>query len=137
MKKITLFLACILLSCISMAQPAADIELSVPDVMPEFSGSTVEMFKFINSKMTYSDEDIVNKVTGELILTFVVDTAGIISGIEIKKGVSTKIDLAIMRIVQSMPAWIPGRVNRQNVNSKVSLAIMVTAEQQSAGPIFR
>ena len=137
MKKAIIFSVFILSAIILAAQPSADLELSVPDVMPKFRGGETEMFIFINERMNFSDEDTVNHIAGELIMTFVVDTSGIISDLEIKKGVSTKIDSEIKRIFQTMPAWIPGRVNRQNVNCRFSLAMIINAEHGKVQPVFR
>ena len=116
---------------ISSAQPSGELELSVPDVMPKFHGGETEMFKFINEKINYSDEDTINGIAGELIMTFVVDTAGMITDLAIKKGVSNNIDLEIKRIFQLMPAWIPGRVNRQNINCRFSISLMINAAMKS------
>lgn len=107
-----------------------------PEVLPKFQGGTIELYKFINDKMSYSSEDKERHASGEFIMTFTVNSSGKISDIEIKKGIGATIDNELKKIVQSMPDWVPGRADRKNIASRFSLTMMVNADMQNITPIF-
>ncbi len=115
---------------VSLAQAAT------PDVMPKFPGGNAELYKFLNAKMSYTNEDKEQQVAGELILTFMVDSTGAVSQIEVKKGVSSKIDAEAKRIVSIMPLWIPARTDGQPVTSRFSLSMLVNSESGTVNPVL-
>ncbi|MFI5218147.1 MAG: energy transducer TonB [Bacteroidia bacterium] len=136
MKKTILFIFYIFLNVSGFAQPASGFTFSVPDVMPQFKGGTAELLEYINQQIIFSDEDKEKNVAGELIITFTVDKSGTLSDITIKKGISSSIDLELIRIIRAMPLWIPGRINRENVTSKFSLSLMIDAGQQKVNSVL-
>lgn len=86
--------------------------------------------------MTYVAEDSTKQVSGEMILTFIVDTSGRISNIEIKKGLSLSINSKIIDVIRAMPRWTPGRANSQWINSRYSLALVIRSHEKIAEPVF-
>lgn len=135
-KNIVLFILITFLNNNLSAQFADTLAFPEPDMLPKFSGGMKEFFNLFNQKMVYTAEDHEQKVEGELVLTFVVDTAGFISNMEIKKGVSTSIDLQAISIIKSLPPWMPAQLHGQKIRSRYSIAMLISADKKMAGPIF-
>lgn len=79
------------------------------DFMPVFPGGEAEMYKFIAENLNYPavDQEMGNQ--GRATIRFVVSKTGEISNLELLKGVSPTCDKEAMRVIKSMPKWIPGK----------------------------
>src|SRR4051812_38630688 len=76
----------------------SNVEIA-PDILAKYPGGTSLLYKFFNDNIVFRSEDIEAAVSGELVMTFIIDTEGKISGIELKKGINTNINSEITRIV--------------------------------------
>ena len=110
---------------------------SSPDITAKYSGGTAAMYKYFSDNITFRSEDIQAAVTGELVLSFIIDTEGKISGIEMKKGINSSINSEAIRILKSTPSWIPAQSHGKNVNSRYSIFLSVEAEKLSIKPMFQ
>lgn len=98
--------------------------LTFAEQMPEFVGGLEEMYKFINKNIQYPQMARENGIQGKVILTFVVGTDGKISQIEqVSKKLGWGLDDEAIRIVKSMPNWVPGKQNGKPVAVKFTLPI--------------
>ena len=77
--------------------------------MPEFPGGTVEMMKFLQQNIQYPANAAKNNVEGRVILQFVVEKDGQIGDVKIARSVDPELDAEALRVVKSMPNFIPGR----------------------------
>jgi hypothetical protein len=77
-----------------------------PEVKPRFNG---DMNAFLMKNLRLTPKDAHGKVTAE----FLIDTAGRISAVSIKKenpkAALTPLEKEVLRVVKIMPPWIPGR----------------------------
>jgi protein TonB len=64
-----------------------------------------------------------NGVQGKVFVSFVVDTNGSISNVKITRGVDPSLDKEAIRVVKSMPKWIPGKQNGQAVRVSFTVPI--------------
>ena len=55
---------------------------------------------------------------------FVVERDGTISDVHIARGVDPYLDKEAVRVVQSMPKWIPGKQNGKAVRVKFTVPVM-------------
>ena len=76
--------------------------------MPEFPGRIAECMKFIKKNMQYPAEAIKEGIEGRVICQFIVKTDGSIDNIIIVHSVHKLLDQEAIRIIKSMPKWIPG-----------------------------
>ncbi len=85
-------------------------------VNPQFPGGENEMYAFIKKNLNYPavDQEMGNQ--GRVTIRFVVNKNGEISNVQLVKGVSPGCDKEAMRVIKSMPKWIPGRQNGEPVN---------------------
>ena len=97
---------------------------SFVEVMPQFPGGEQELYKYIADNLRYpvADQEIGNQ--GRVVIRFVVDKAGTIRDAQILRGISHGCDREALRVVNSMPKWIPGRQNGNTVNVYFTLPIV-------------
>lgn len=86
------------------------------DVQPDFPGGRMAMLSFIKEKMVYPAEAIEKGITGQVIVKFVIEKDGSLSNLKVLRGVDPSLDKEALRIVQSMPNWIPASRNGENVS---------------------
>ena len=77
--------------------------------MPEFPGGMEEMMKFLQRNIQYPANAAKNEVEGRVILQFVVEKDGQIGDVKVVRSVDPELDAEAMRVVKSMPNFIPGR----------------------------
>ncbi|MDR1707706.1 energy transducer TonB [Dysgonomonas sp.] len=85
-------------------------------VNPQFPGGEAEMYAFIKKNLNYPAVDIEMGNQGRVTIRFVVNKTGEISNVQLVKGVSPGCDKEAIRVIKSMPKWIPGRQNGEPVN---------------------
>lgn len=78
--------------------------------MPEYVGGMEAMMAFINSNLRFTEEMEESGLQGNVYLKMVVETDGSLSHLEVMKGISgcRAFEKEAIRVVRSMPNWIPG-----------------------------
>ena len=102
-----------------------DVIFIVVEKMPEFPGGQLAMMRFISENMRFPPPFPACGFTGgRVILQFIVEKTGEISNIEVVRGVDTSLDREAIRIVESMPNWIPGEQRGEKVRVKFILPVI-------------
>ena len=83
--------------------------------MPQFPGGDAALMKYIDSHIQYPPEATKNNIQGRVILQFVVDKTGEIGEVKVVRSVDKDLDKEAVRIVKTLPKFIPGRQNGQAV----------------------
>ena len=96
----------------------------VVEEMPIFPGGQEEMFKFLMSNIRYPAEAISKNVQGRVIVRFVVDKDGSVIAPEVVRSVDPDLDKEAVRVILSMPKWMPGKQNGKPVAVYFSVPIM-------------
>ena len=105
-------------------EPAiGDTILVVPEIMPSFPGGQQAMIKFIRESMQFPEKELAQGIQGRVILQFVVERDGSIADIVVVRGVNPALDREAIRIVESMPKWIPGKQSGRVVRTRFTLPI--------------
>jgi len=91
--------------------------------MPSFPGGQEAMMNFIQENVNYPSLALENVIQGRVTVMFVVEKNGEITNIEVVKSVGWGLDDEAVRVVKSMPKWIPGENNYRPVRVKVALPI--------------
>lgn len=97
--------------------------------MPEYRGGMVELLQFILSNFDYPKQDIFQ---AEFILEMIIDENGIVTEAKIynkKEKLLSPAERELIRIVNIMPAWIPGKHNGENVNVKLCVPLQISPLQ--------
>ena len=92
-------------------------------VMPEYPGGHDKMIEYLFVETNYPDEAYEKNETGEVLVGFTVEADGNISVAQVLKGVSPSLDAEAVRVVKSMPKWIPGTRNGRPVRAELSIPI--------------
>jgi len=84
--------------------------------MPEFPGGNQALMQFLNDSIRYPEEAQRNGIEGKVVCRFVVNSDGSISDIEIVQSVHPLFNAEVVRVIESMPKWIPGKQDGRAVN---------------------
>ncbi|UOR04366.1 TonB family protein [Hymenobacter aerilatus] len=103
------------------APPAQPFEYA--EVMPEFAGGPDALRKFMQKNLRYPTQALSNNIAGKVYVSFVVNTDGSITNVEIAKGLGYGTDEEAMRVIRKMPAWTPGRQNSRSVPVRYTMPI--------------
>ena len=95
----------------------------VVEKMPEFPGGVQELLGFLSKTIKYPAEAEKAGTQGRVIATFVVKKDGSISDARVVKSVDPLLDAEALRVINAMPAWIPGTQNGKPVNVKYTVPI--------------
>lgn len=87
----------------------------VADKMPQFPGGTAALFEYL-SKNTRFEKDDFDALLGRVVVTFIVECDGSITNAKVTESSNdTEVDEAALRIVKSMPKWIPAEIDDEPV----------------------
>ena len=95
----------------------------VVEDMPQYPGGMQAMLSFLQENITYPKDAQEKKISGRVLVTFVVEKDGSISNVETVKSVFPSLDEEAVRIVKAMPNWKPGKQNGKVVRVKYTLPI--------------
>ena len=91
--------------------------------MPSFKGGEDAMYEWLGENIKYPQVAKETGVSGTVIVTFVVEKDGSITGIKILKNVGGGCGAEALRVVNAMPKWIPGTQNGNLVRVQYNLPI--------------
>ena len=95
----------------------------VVEQMPQFPGGPAALMEYLSKNVRYPEEAHKKGVQGRVIVTFVIEKDGSISDANVVKSVDSQIDAEALRVVNSMPNWIPGGQNGEPVRVKYTVPI--------------
>ena len=103
---------------------ANDKVLEKAEVMPEYPGGDQAMMQFVADNVKYPQEAIDKEISGRVMVGFVVEKDGSITGISITQSLSVECDREAMRVLRMMPNWKPGIQNDLPCRTKVCIPIV-------------
>ncbi len=95
----------------------------VVEQMPSFPGGNAAMMNYLSQNIKYPVIAEENGIQGRVIVQFVVGKDGHISDVRVAKSVDPSLDKEAVRVVRSMPRWIPGKQNGQAVTVRYTLPV--------------
>jgi TonB family protein len=87
----------------------------VVEEMPMFPGGDAALLKYIADNTSYPENAKVQNVQGKVIIRFCVKSDGGVSMASVLKGVSPDLDAEAIRVVNSLPAFKPGKQGGKTV----------------------
>ncbi|UKK55074.1 energy transducer TonB [Prevotella sp. E2-28] len=79
--------------------------------------------EYLNKAIKYPPVAEENGIQGRVITTFVVERDGSITDVKVLKSVDPSLDREAVRVVRSMPRWIPGKQKGSPVRVKFTLPV--------------
>lgn len=108
----------------AQTQPVAEkAEAPAPEVLPQYPGGQMDMFKFLIDNIKYPEEAVSKGIEGRVVVHFVVNADGSLSDISIDKSVSPELDAEAIRVVSKMPRWTPAKKDGNPVSCSMALPV--------------
>ena len=83
---------------------------------PQFPGGEAALMKYIRDNMQYPSIAQENGIQGRVVVRFVVSKDGSVRDVTVMRGVDPSLDKEAIRVVKSLPNFIPGKQNGHAVN---------------------
>ncbi len=96
---------------------------TVAEHWPEFPGGQDSLDAFLLRNLRYPEQALAVKTEGIVYLSFIVETDGSLSDINVLRGFTPECDQEAIRLVSSMPPWIPGLQRSVPVRVQYTLPI--------------
>jgi TonB family protein len=95
----------------------------VVETLPEFKGGKDAMVAWIISNLKYPAEAVKNKITGNVLVNFMVTSSGKVKNVTVSKSASPLLDAEALRVISSMPDWKPGMQAGKSVNVQMQVPV--------------
>ncbi len=99
----------------AVTQEVEEKVYTVIEQMPVFPGGEQELLNYINKNIKYPVIAQENGIQGKVILRFVVSKTGVVDKVEVIRSLDPACDKEAIRVVKSLPHFIPGKQNGMNV----------------------
>ncbi|GAB3808472.1 energy transducer TonB [Spirosoma humi] len=100
----------------------------VVEQQPEYPGGLDALRAFLGKNLNYPRAAAAAGVFGRVYVSFVVNTDGSLTDIQVLKGIGFGCDEEAVRVMQKMPRWWPGKQSGHTVRVKYNLPISFTLE---------
>jgi len=94
------------------------------ETMPQFPGGQTALIRFIYENIQYPVVALKQRIEGRVWCSFIVESDGSISDIQLEERVYFFLDEEALRVLKMMPSWIPGKVNGENIRVKIYIPIV-------------
>ena len=112
----------------SEGTPDPNKAYDVVDEMPQFPGGPSALFEFLSKNIQYPKEAEDANLQGRVIVTFVVEKDGSVSNAKVVRPIDPLLDAEALRVVNSMPKWIPGKQNGEAFRVKYTIPVTFRVE---------
>ena len=109
---------------VTQAEPEPEKVFDMVEQMPAFPGGMQELMVYLGKNIKYPTIAQENGTQGRVIIQFVVERDGTISDVRVARGVDPYLDKEAVRVVKSMPMWIPGKQNGKAVRVMFTVPVM-------------
>jgi len=100
----------------------------VVEQQPEYPGGLDALRTFLGKNLNYPRSAASAGVSGRVYVSFVVNTDGSLTDIQVLKGIGFGCDEEAVRVMKKMPHWRPGKQSGRTVRVKYNLPISFTLE---------
>ena len=104
-------------------EPVKEEVFTAVEQMPQFPGGEAELLKYIASHIKYPTMAAENNIQGRVVVKFVVGKDGRVGDVVVVRGKDPDLDKEAVRVVKTLPNFIPGKMNGQAVSVWYTLPI--------------
>jgi protein TonB len=115
-------LFCQSIDSIKTINDSSNLELKIAPVFP---GGNDAFLNYMRSNLNPTSDSSFHCDHRTVNAEFTVDTLGNVSEVKILRGCDSSIDNQIIRALNNMPKWIPGKENERIVNTRFSIPIYI------------
>ena len=95
----------------------------VVDEGPEFPGGTMALLEHLAKTIKYPQNCRDEKIQGRVLVSFIVEKDGSLSGFEVVKSVHPDLDAEALKVIKALPAWKPGTQHGEKVRVKFTVPV--------------
>lgn len=92
--------------------------------MPQFADGDKALVEYISQEVKYPITAIDHGISGRVICTFVINSKGKVTNVQVISSVDPDLDQEAIRVIQNMPDWTPGKQRGKQVAVKYTLPIV-------------
>lgn len=101
------------------------IDLCCCYIEAEFPGGPIAMQRYIQNKLVYPDCEV-TEMGSRVYVTFVVETNGELTNIEIHKAHCSEMEEVLIQLFENMPPWLPGTsMHGEDARTRVQVPIQI------------
>jgi len=116
--------------------PVAKVEVPVEETDifkvvefdPEYPGGNAARMQFLQENIKYPQMARESGIQGTVYVTFVVETDGRVTDVRVLRGIGGGCDEEAIRVIQSMPKWVPGKQRGKPVRVQFNMPIKFTLQ---------
>ena len=97
---------------------------TVVETMPEFPGGQGALLQYLSKSIKYPVIAQENGIQGRVVVQFVVTKTGSIGQVRVVRKVDPDLDAEAVRVVKSLPKFVPGKMNGHPVNVWFTLPVV-------------
>lgn len=90
---------------------------------PEFPGGTMALLEYLAKTIKYPQNCRDEKIQGRVLVSFIVEKDGSMTGFEVVKSVHPDLDAEALKVLKAMPAWKPGTQHGEKVRVKFTVPV--------------
>lgn len=98
-------------------------DMRMVDVLPQFPGGEAALINFLRENVEYPTHVALQGIQGRVLVSFIINTDGWISDVQVVNRVHPALDEEAMRVVYLMPKWTPGEVDGRKVRVQFVLPV--------------
>ena len=110
-------------------EPKKEEIFTAVEQMPQFPGGEAELMKYIANHIKYPTMAAENNIQGRVVVKFVVKKDGSVGEVQVLRGKDPDLDKEAVRVVRTLPNFIPGKMNGQAVSVWFTLPINFKLQQ--------
>jgi protein TonB len=99
------------------------VKFVLVDSPAAFTGGDQARINFFKENIKYPDSALIHHIEGVVYVSFVVEKDGSISNVKVLRGIGGGCDEEAVRVVLSMPKWIPAKVKEEYVRCQFNLPV--------------
>ena len=105
-------------------EPVDDNQVfTVVEQKPQFPGGDAALLKWVSDHIRYPAMAQENNIQGRVVVQFVVTKTGKVGEVKVLRSKDPDLDKEAVRVVESLPAFVPGKMNGHAVNVWYTLPV--------------
>ena len=94
-----------------------------PEQQPYFPGGETALLKYLQENVKYPPKAINDSIQGRVVVQFLIDPAGCVGEVKVVRSVSEELDAEAVRVVKTLPRFVPGRMFGKAVSMWYTLPV--------------
>lgn len=101
-----------------------ELPMRIVEELPEFPGGMSQFVQWLNTALRYPANARTRKMEGTVLVSFIVEKDGTITGHKLVQHASSVFNQEAMRVIKLMPKWKPGTNHGKPVRTVVAVPIV-------------